>query len=457
MAFVNARRVAALLVVGLCALAWADSASAATQLGCRASVGRATFTAPFGSAPSFEPVVANAPSTPCANASSDLDQRTFGSPSFGGTVSLSRAGAFTYTTASLPAIADQAPGAASLASTQTVTIKTSNEDIVIGNVQAQAGYACVAGVIAPSSSSSVGSVVVNGSPVTVPVSAPYKVDLTSDGSSYLLLNQTVSAGASLTQQAVVVHIAGPAGSAADFVVAEAKVSGDSGSCAGSTGTPPSLTPCPAGSVYDVAERLCVIPGGGVVPPFRGPEGGKVIGISIARSLYRSPCLSGRGPAYVVVATAPGAHVTGTHGPDRIIALGSHERIAGLGGNDCVDARGAGGTIWEGNGVDRVYGGPGRYRIGLGNGNDYVNGRSGGDFITAGNGRDVVLGGHGSSRIDVGLGADRVFGGPGTNRVYAASWKALISCGSGHHNAAWVKRHAVAYARRHGCEAIHLIG
>jgi hypothetical protein len=451
--------------MGLGALVSAGPASAdtTTQLGCRASVGSATFSSPVASAPAVEPLVANRAGTPCVTDSENLPQRTFGSAEFGASVTVSHAGAFTYTTSSLPAIADEAPGAAALASTQSVEIKTQNEDIVLGQIEAQAGYACAAGAIVPSSSSSIGSLVVNGTPVTIPLSGPYKVKLTADGASYALLNQTTAVNGSLTQQAIVVHIAGPFGTAADFVVAEAKVSGGSGTCAGTPTTPPpSVQPCAAETVFNILTQQCEVAGVAGTPsvpvsqPFQGPSGGSVLGIEAARKLYSSPCLSGSGPAYVIVATAAGAHVNGTMKADRIIALGAHERIAGMGGNDCVDGRGANQTIWDGNGNDRIYGGPGKTRIGVGNGNDFIDGRTGTDHITAGNGHDKVHGGRGSSRIDVGLGADHVWGGPGRNRIYAPAGRAVVSCGSGHNNVAFIKRAAWKYAHKHGCGTIHLI-
>jgi hypothetical protein len=453
------------VTVGLGALLSASPAAAdsTTPLSCRASVGSATFSSPLATAPSIEPIVANRAGTPCADDSETLPQRTFGSSDFGATVTVGHAGAFTYTTAALPAIADEAPGAAALASTQSVEIKTQTEDIVLGQVQAQAGYACTAGAIVPSSSSSIGSVTVNGTPVTIPLSSPYKVNLTSDGASYLLLNQTTSAGGSLTQQAVVVHIAGPFGTAADFVIAEAKVSGGSGACAG-TGTipPPSIQPCAAGSVYNILDQQCEIVGAAGLPPvsvstpYQGPTGGSVLGLAAARKLYSSPCLNGPGPAYVIVATQPGQRINGTAKADRILALGAHERVAGMGGADCIDGRGAVQTIWGGNGNNRIYGGSGKTRIGDGNGNDYINGRSGADWITAGNGRDKVHGGHGSSRIDVGIGFDHVWGGPAHNRIYAPAFRAVVSCGSGRHNVAFVRKGSWNYAHKHGCESLHML-
>ena len=188
-------------------------------------------------------------------------------------------------------------------------------------------------------------------------------------------------------------------------------------CAGTDNNtpPPVLNACPQGSTLDAALMVCVIklPGGKIIvvgPPFKGPSGGKVEAVSVARKRYKSPCLSGAGPRYVLIATKRNGRVTGTPHADRILAFGAHERIAALGGNDCVDGRGSTQTIWDGNGKDRIFGGTGKTRIGVGNGNSRIEGRNGSDWITAGNGNDWIWGGSHASRLDAGLGRDHVYGG-----------------------------------------------
>jgi hypothetical protein len=233
-------------------------------------------------------------------------------------------------------------------------------------------------------------------------------------------------------------------------------------CAGTVGPPPNTNACPAGSTLDPVAQVCeiVLSNGQIIiigPPFTGPTGGTVLALSIARKKYGGPCVNGPGPKYAVIATKPHGRVTGTLKADRIIALGPFERIAGLGGDDCVDGRGRHQTIWEGNGRHvRVYGGPGKTRIGIGNGNDLVVGRKGSDWVTAGNGNDTIRGGQGNSRLDVGLGRSKVFGGPGRNRIFAGADRAQVNCGSGRHNVAFVRIRAAKYARKHGCQKIVLL-
>ena len=254
-----------------------------------------------------------------------------------------------------------------------------------------------------------------------------------------------------------VHLAG----VGDFVLAEAQVTSSPSPCSGASGLPPLLQPCPAGAVYNPFTQQCQIVTAGlptvvVGQPFRGPAGGNVVPLAVARKLYKSPCLNGPGPNYVIVATAASPRVNGTMGPDRIIGVSGNDRIAGLSGNDCLDGGHGRDRLYDDNGNDRVYGGSGNDRIAVGNGNDRIWGGAGNDWITAGNGRDMVLGGSGSDRIDVGLGKDRVTGGSGRNRIYAPAPGALVNCGRDRGNAAFVDRAAAAYAHRHGCELVHMI-
>jgi Ca2+-binding RTX toxin-like protein len=254
------------------------------------------------------------------------------------------------------------------------------------------------------------------------------------------------------------------------IVGEATVTQNSADpCAGTTGTSSSgggasstSQACPTGATLDVTANACVIIFNGktiyVSQPFKGPSGGTVLPLSVARQKYGGPCTTGPGPGFALVATKPFGRVEGTPRSDRIIALGVGERVAGLAGNDCIEGRGGHGQkLYDGNGKDRVYGGPGSNRIGLGNGNDYINGRSGsGDFISAGNGNDVVHGGHGKTRIAVGIGRDHVYGGPGANHIWAVGDNAKINCGTGTHNQAWVRVNAAPFAKSHGCQKIHLL-
>jgi hypothetical protein len=365
-------------------------------------------------------------------------------------------GAFTYSVFSTSGAT--APGATAVAAVDGVTIPSPNGNIVIaGPIQATASYACVNDALVPQGTSTLNLISINGTNTPVAPGQPTTIDL--GGGSFIAVNQKVETANSLTETVLEVKLNG----LADIVIGEAKVTQSvSSPCAGTSGAPPVLEICPPGSTLNISAQLCeiVLPGGGVIVvsrPFQGPSGGTVFPTSVVAKKYPGfPCTTGPGPKFALVATKRGGRVYGTPKSDRILALGAYERVAALGGNDCVNGNGAHLTIFDGNGKDRVYGGPAFTRIGVGNGNDYINGRSGSDWITAGNGSDTVIGGKGNSRIDVGLGKDHVSGGPGRNKIFAAANGAKISCGSGKHNTADVRSAAAKYAKSHGCQSIHLL-
>jgi hypothetical protein len=401
-----------------------------------------------------EPTIANPNTTPCATdtgGSSTVSVPTTGSaPVVAGPV-----GAFTYSVFSTTGAT--APGATAVAAVDGVTIPTPNGNIVVaGPVQATASYSCVNGQLVANGSSTLNLLSVNGQQDAITPGQPTTIDL--GGGSFIAVNQKVETANSLTETVLEVKLNG----LADIVVGEAKVTQSiSSPCAGTSGSPPVLEICPPGSTLNIAAQLCEIVYNGqtivVSRPFQGPSGGTVYPTSVVAKKYPGyPCTTGPGPKFALVATKRGGRVYGTPKSDRILALGAYERVAALGGNDCVNGNGAHLTIFDGNGKDHVYGGPAFTRIGVGNGNDYINGRSGSDWITAGNGNDTVIGGKGSSRIDLGLGKDHVYGGPGANKIFAASNGAKVSCGSGHHNTADVRTAASGYARAHGCQTIRLL-
>jgi hypothetical protein len=342
---------------------------------------------------------------------------------------------------------------------QGVVIPTSAGQIsVVGPVTSSASYGCSNGKLVSSSGSTLDVLYIAGKAIALPSpGAPLTIQL--GGGSYVAINEKTTTSTSITERVLHVHLAG----IADIVVGEATVDySGSDPCAGSSGPPPNLNACPAGSTLDPVHLVCVIilPGGVVIvvgPPFTGPTGGTVLAVSVARKKYKSPCLNGPGPKYALIVTKSHGRATGTLKADRILALGPYERIAGLGGNDCIDGRSHNQTIWDGNGKSpRIYGGTGKTRIGVGNGNGHIYGRKGADWITAGNGNDWIYGGSSSSRIDVGLGRNHVFGGPKNNRIYDASGHGVVRCGSGKRNVAYLRNRAAKYGAKHGCEKIYLL-
>jgi Ca2+-binding RTX toxin-like protein len=425
--------------------------SAGNPFGCRASGLRVDL----GGATPVEPEVANAGTYPCHDASQGVGSVSV--PNGSTNVTGGPVGAFTYVAGSPNGAFSY--GAAAVASVQGVTIPTSNGIItVVGPVQADAGYECVNGQVSGYGQSTLTVLSVNGQKKFLPSpGAEQRIPLGSG--AYIVVNEKLTTPTSITERVLDIHLA----TGTDIVLGEALVTQNRANpCAGVTGNPPVLEICPPGSTLDVPIQECVIflNGGKTIiyvsRPFKGPSGGRVEAVSVARKHHHSPCLYGPGPKYALIATKRGGRVQGTPYSDRILALGAYERVAGLGGNDCIDGKGGHQKLFDGNGNDRVYASAGFNRIGVGNGNDYVNGRNGRDWITAGNGRDTIHGGRGSSRIDVGIGRDRIYGGPGRNRIWAAGDYARVHCGSGRNNTAFVRPKASRFARTHGCQRVHLL-
>ena len=442
----------------LAVLALAGTASAAltqTPFGCRASVARATL----GSSTSatVEPYVANKDETPCKTDSNGVGIATIPTTTPGATqpaLLAGPAGAFTYN--AFDPTGATAPGAAAVASVQGVTIPTSSGIVhIVGPVQASATYACVNNRLVANAQSNLNVISVNG--VNMPIPAGQQSMIPLGGNSYIAVNQKIVTSNSLTEIILRVHLDG----LADIVVGEAQVTKSTlNPCAGTAGQPPVLEICPKGSTLDVVKQRCIIKacGGTIIVsrPFMGPSGGTVVALCVARKRYHSPCLFGPGPKYVLVATKQGARVEGTLYSDRIIAFGRFERIAGLGGNDCINGKAIHQRIYDGNGKERVYASA-FARIAIGSGNSLVVGGNGHDTISVANGATRIFGHGGHNRIDAGLGRVRINAGPGPNRVFTPSARAIVNCGSGNNNTAFLRNAAIPYARAHGCTTIvHLI-
>jgi hypothetical protein len=446
-------RLVALLASVLGILAFASSASAAltsTPFGCRASVLCVTLLNNI----TAEPYVANTPTTPCANSSSAVEQASVPSTK-NSDITAGPAGAFTLN--AFDPTGKTAPGAAAVASVEGVTIPTASGNVYIaGPIQATAQYQCINDKLVQSYQSTLDLLYIGGVKQVVPNSRPTTFQL--GGGNYIAVNQETQTANSLTIDLVHVHLNG----IADIVVGEAKVTQDfANPCANTTGAPPVVEICPPGSTLDPGIQYCVIRIGGkiiiVSRPFRGPSGGTVYALSVARKRFHSPCDYGPGPKYVLVAKKVGGRVEGTEYSDRILAYGAYERVAGLGGNDCINGKALHQQLYDGNGKERVYAFA-FGRVAIGSGNSMVEGGAGGhDDISLGNGNTKITGRGGHNRIDAGLGKVRINAGPGPNRVFTPSTRALVNCGTGGHNTAYLRDKAIPYAKAHGCNRIvHLV-
>lgn len=452
----RSRRLAILALSLLCGLAFASSASAAltqTPFGCRASVVRATL---GNNSATVEPYVANKAETPCKTDGNGVGIASVPNtnPAAQPLLLAGPAGAFTYN--AFDPTGKTAPGAAAVASVQGVTIPSSSGIIhIVGPVQASASYACVNNRLVANAQSNLNVITVNGVNMPVPAGQPITIQL--GGGAYIAVNQKTETSNSLTEIILRVHLP----NIADIVVGEAQVTQSKvDPCAGTSGQPPVLEICPKGSTLDVVKQRCVIKacGGTIIVsrPFQGPSGGTVVALCVARKRYKSPCLTGPGPKYVLVATRQGARVEGTLYSDRIIAFGRFERIAGLGGNDCINGKAVHQKIYDGNGKERVYASA-FARIAIGSGNSLIQGGNGHDTITVANGATRIFGHGGHNHIDAGLGRVQIFGGPGPNRIFTPSARARVNCGTGNNNIAYLRQAAIPYAAAHGCTRIvHLL-
>jgi hypothetical protein len=453
------------MVSALCALAFASSASAAitvtqpnaptsTPFGCRASLLRVEL----GTTPAVEPSVANPTETPCANDSKGVG--TLGVPAqetnAQAPITVGQAGAFTYSV--FDPTFKTAPGASAVASVSAVNIPTAAGTIhIAGPIQASVSESCVNDQLVQNAQSNLDVIAVNGKNMAITPGQPFNLTLADN--VFIKANQKIQTPTSLTEQVLEIRLGG----GIDIVLGEARVSHAAGNpCAGTKGLPPVLEICPKGTTLNAEHQFCFVKdcSGGIIivsRPFRGPSGGTIYANCAAKKKFHSPCLSGSGPRFILVATGVGARVEGTLYSDRILALGKFERIAGLGGNDCINGQALDQKIYDGNGKERVYAFA-HARVAIGSGNSLVVGGSGGhDTITVANGNTRIYGHGGFNRIEAGLGRVRIFGGPGPNRVFTPSTRALVNCGTSGFNTAYLRDRAIPYARAHGCtRIIHLV-
>jgi hypothetical protein len=442
-------------VIGVLIFAGSASAAALTQtpFGCRASVLRATLLNNI----TAEPYIANNAETPCETASDGVNAAYVPTQPSATQSTLATAGpAGAFTDSAFDPSGATAPGAAAVASVEGVTIPTSAGDVyVAGPIQATAQYDCVNDQLVAHSQANLDLIYISGVAHQVPANKPATFALLG---GYVAVNQTITTPNSLTVDLVHVYIP----NLLNVVVGEAQVTQSKADpCAGTSGVAPVLEICPPGSVLEPAAQLCVIHYNGmtivVSRPFRGPSGGTVYALQVARMKYpHSPCVYGAGPKFALIATAQGGRVEGTEYSDRILAVGNYERVAGIGGNDCLDGIGKTERLFDGNGKERIYSSLGHNRIAAGNGNDLIAAGRGNDTITAGNGTDRISGKGGNKHISVGIGHNHIYGGPGKNRIFDLGVHAKVSCGSSGHNVAFLRLKAIAYAKSHGCtRVVHL--
>ncbi len=111
-------------------------------------------------------------------------------------------------------------------------------------------------------------------------------------------------------------------------------------------------------------------------------------------------------------------LTGTAGPDVVLAGAGNDTINTQGGDDTICAGAGNDTVDAGAGNDQASGEEGNDILGGGGGNDAVPGGSGNDIGDGGGGTDTVTGGAGNDNLKGGGGKDRVQGEDGDDSLNA---------------------------------------
>jgi Ca2+-binding RTX toxin-like protein len=315
--------------------------------------------------------------------------------------------------------------AASAAGVEGLALKTADGTVVIGvdAARSAASGSCAGGVPVLGGTSRVTGLTINGRTVSADEQLTDLTDAISGSPLgalvWVKLNEQIKSATGLVQNAVHVRVLQAAGDdpLADVVIAQSAISSanacDASADENSPGTSGSggdaLPPvCPPGSFLDLQRALCVIPAsqtagqGEIVvgKPYQGPSGGRVLALNVARKRYKSPCLSGSGPKYVVIGTRHHDHITGTNHGDRILGLAGSDSLDGGRGRDCIDGGRQGDAITGGIAPDRLYGMKGRDALNGGPGSDREWGGSGNDSLNAAFGRDRASAGSGNDLVNV---------------------------------------------------------
>jgi Ca2+-binding RTX toxin-like protein len=417
------------LVVGVVAgAAPADAATA--QWTCSAST---AITTVAGKTP-VNPVTATR--TPCANQDVGLPKLA---DALGLAPGVTAQTAYAVTGAEPLGAAPLAQTAAGAAGVEGLALAGADGTVVIGVEAARsaASGSCVGGVPVLGGTSKVTGLTINGQSVTADEQLTQLTDALSGSPLSALvtvkLNEQLKTATGLVQNAVHIRVLPAAGAdpLAEIVIAQSAVSSANACDAGSDGNNPptggsgggGFPPvCPPGSILDVGRAVCIIPAsqsGGqgeivVGKPYQGPSGGHVIALNLARKRYKSPCLHGLGPKYVVIGTKRHDHITGTNHGDRILGLAGSDSLDGGRGRDCIDGGRDSDAVTGGIAPDRLYGMRGR---------DALNGGSGSDRMWGGSGNDSLNAAFGRDRVSAGAGVDLV-------NIATAGPPARANCGRG---------------------------
>lgn len=308
---------------------------------------------------------------------------------------------------------DQKPAAAGRVEDLTLLLGANGPTLGVGAANSVAAATCVPGSTTPrfTGDSRVADITLGGRLIPLDQLAAELTNVLNPILGAIVevkVDERIQTADSLTIRALHIRVLRNAAPAPllDLVVGEAKVGANGAVC--DPAQQGGAQPCPAGSTYDQARDVCVIPAGTggsslgeiiIGRPFQGPSGGTVIPIDVARRRFgRSPCLGSGRPLFAIVGTNGRDRITGTNVADRILGRGGNDQISGGRGNDCLEGNRGGDNLSGSLGNDRIYGsvgkdhlngGPGRDRLSAGSGNDSINAAFGGGLNLGGSGRDFI--------------------------------------------------------------------
>jgi len=137
------------------------------------------------------------------------------------------------------------------------------------------------------------------------------------------------------------------------------------------------------------------------------------------TLFDIETLSFSDKAVDLIATVPGAVLTGGSEDNVFVGGAGEDTITGNGGNDVLLGGGGADYISSGDGNDKAFGEAGNDTVIGGNGDDYLNGGADDDLVVGNEGADTLLGDTGNDYLDGGAGDDLVMGGAGNDTVLGA--------------------------------------
>jgi pimeloyl-ACP methyl ester carboxylesterase len=140
-----------------------------------------------------------------------------------------------------------------------------------------------------------------------------------------------------------------------------------------------------------------------------------------------------GQVATIVGTLGNDVLTGTDGPDVIVAKSGNDIINGADGDDIICAEDGNDTVEGGDGNDTIDAGNGDDTVNGGNGNDSIHGRDGNDALDGGNGNDDLSGADGNDVITAGNGDDSASGGGGNDTVSGQNGEDNLDGGGGTDN------------------------